>query len=78
MLRVKDNVDLKELEKYGFIKDNYNVLYNYQQNRFTGIRVEIETRRIGIYNSADIIVEKETLTKLYDLIKDGLVEKAEN
>ena len=75
MLRVKDNVDLKELEKFGFIKDNYNVLYNYQQNRFTGIRVEIETRRIGIYNSADIIVEKETLTKLYDLIKADLIEK---
>ena len=77
MLKVKDSVGLKELEKYGFIKDNYNVLYNYQQNRFTGIRVEIETRRIGIYNSADIIVEKEILTKLYDLIKDGLVEKVE-
>ena len=74
-LHIKSDVDLKELEKYGFIKDNYNVLYNYQQNRFTGIRVEIETRRIGIYNSADIIVEKETLTKLYDLIKANLVEK---
>lgn len=74
-LRIKSDVDLKELEKYGFIKDNYNVLYNYQQNRFTGIRVEIETRRIGIYNSADIIVEKETLTKLYDLIQADLVEK---
>ena len=77
MLRVKDNVDLKELEEFGFIKDNYNVLYNYQQNRFTGIRVEIETRRIGIYNSADIIVEKETLTKLYDLIKADLIEKVD-
>lgn len=68
-------VELSELAKYGFIKDNYNVLYNYQQNRFTGIRIEKETRRIGIYNSADIIVEKETLTKLYDLIKDGYVVK---
>ena len=76
-LHIKSDVDLKELEKYGFIKDNYNVLYNYQQNRFTCIRAEIETRRIGIYNSADIIVEKETLTKLYDLIKADLVEKVE-
>ena len=74
-LHIKSDAASKEFEPYGFIKDNYNVLYNYQQNRFTGIRVEIETRRIGIYNSADIIVEKETLTKLYDLIKANLVEK---
>lgn len=75
MLKIKDNVDLKELEKYGFIKERYNVLYLFEENSFTRIRIEIETRRIGFYNSADIIVEKEILDKLYDLIKDGLVEK---
>ena len=69
--------DFERLKEFGFVKDEYNVIYTYQQNRFTGLRIEIETRRIGLYNSADIIVEKETLCVLYDLIQSGLVKKEE-
>ena len=78
MLKIKDNVDLKELEKYGFIEDEFKVRLLYEQNRYTGLRVEKETKKIGLYNSVDIVVEKRTLDILYDLIKDGLVEKVED
>lgn len=77
MLKIKDNVDLKELEKYGFINE-YNVRYNYKENDYTGLHINIEKRIIGFYNAVDIIVEKKILDKLYDLIKDGLVEKIED
>lgn len=73
MLKIKDDVDLKELEKFGLKFDGW--IYEYKQNNFTGLRVKSTDRRIGIYNSADIIVEKETLVKLYDLIESKLVEK---
>lgn len=67
--------DFERLKEFGFVKDKYNVIYTYNQNRFTGLRIEVENRRIGLYNSADIIVEKETLCVLYDLIQAGLVNK---
>lgn len=67
--------DFERLKEFGFAKDKYNVIYTYNQNRFTGLRIEVENRRIGLYNSADIIVEKETLCVLYDLIQAGLVKK---
>lgn len=76
MLKIKDNVDLKELEKYGFVNE-YNVRYNYKENNYTGLHINIEKRNIGFYNAVDIIVEKKILDKLYDLIKDGLVEKVD-
>ena len=75
MLKIKNDVNLKELEKYGFIEDEFKVQLLYEQNRYTGLRVEKETKKIGLYNSVDIMVEKRTLDILYDLIKDGLVEK---
>ena len=68
-------IELEELEKYKFNFDGW--IYVYGQNRFTGLRVEPRSRRIGLYNSADIIVEKETMNILYDLINDGYVEKVE-
>lgn len=70
-LKFNPNKDMKELEKYGFKFDNW--IYVYEQNKFTGLRVNPCDRRIGLYNSADIIVEKETLVKVYDLIKADLL-----
>ena len=80
MLKIKDNVDLKELEKYGFrmfanhyektIKDNgygeYMVLTVYEVDRV-----------ISLTANTDDNVYTENLDILYDLIKDGLVEKVE-
>lgn len=74
MLKIKNNVDLKELEKYGFEYKSVGLDYAYTN----------ELKK-GEYYSENIIVwpDKliqcsgciERLTLLYDLIKDGLVEK---
>lgn len=81
-LRIKQNVDLKELEKYGF---KYNeILDEYV--------IEIATDRRGAF--VELVIDKDKKIRiafggqdtgdvgedyiddtLYDLIKDGLVEK---
>ncbi len=82
MLKIKDNVDLKELEKYGFkyyrmlyVKDNLrNEIPDLIENK--KIYIEEESRNIsigaGLFN-ADI-----ELDTLYDLIKADLVEKVDD
>ena len=74
MLKIKDNVDLKELEKYGFV---------YKENEISGAR-----KRYELSNDYDVYVyindrilhfnrfncNNQTDT-LYDLIKADLVEK---
>lgn len=87
MLKIKDNVDLKELEKYGLI-------LKYECDRNTG---EVWVDKIcqyqdnnpvkGLYiicfyteNRKDLIlgaISTKGSYILYDLIKDGLVEKVE-
>ena len=78
MLKIKDNVDLKELEKFGleFKPDFYKekecyVLY--KQDRYgqyyVRLSINVYTRLIRV--SASI----ETLNVLYELIINGLVEK---
>ena len=71
MLRIKDNVDLKELEKFGF-KD-YGTFYRiawfvctFEAEDY--ICVDKETRKISLYRGGYIDV-------LFDLIQAGLVEK---
>lgn len=54
MLKIKDNIDLKELEKYGFIKNkNYaKILFYYPKGNsgncryFSSIKLEEQTRKI--------------------------------
>ena len=69
MLKIKDNVDLKELEKQGFEYRKY-FYYNYEYEKW-GIRVESSTRKIDALPGAYIDL-------LYDLIKADLVEKVED
>ena len=76
MLKIKDNVDLKELEKYGFKKKYYNgskslvleceknEIHNYQDIVF-----ELPSRKLGFCNWGYDI--------LFDLIINGLVEKCQ-
>lgn len=92
MLKIKDNVNLKELEKYGFKAKPY--CYNGCGSIFEG--VDYEYLIVGDYKgnqyirifvdknhnlSLDIDMEYATynvqLTILYDLIQAGLVEKGE-
>lgn len=73
MLKIKDNVDLKELEKFGFTYFEHGDYKLYEIDNFNSwLGVEIKNRilQIGVqdYNN----IEDDTL---YDLIKAGLVEK---
>ena len=84
MLKIKDNVDLKELEKYGFttskkIKDKYNFDTKLVKAVFK-CEDDFNTMTISNKKSIDLTDYYENikwLDTLYDLIKDGLVEKVD-
>lgn len=94
MLKIKDDVDLNELEKYGFyyrkLWGNYIKLHsdkNYDDH--VDNYLEIDNRILKPFartlNGYDEYIEKkqvniknEFLDTLYDLIKDGLVEKVDD
>lgn len=84
MLKIKDNVDLKELEKYGFESREYlfgHKIYQTPLNLREGntnkpcMRVRSYTREIETYDCINL--NNPDVELLYDLIKDGLVEKVE-
>ena len=74
MLKIKDNVDLKELEKYGFKRnsnfpDGWAMVKTYKKSRYY-------QEDIYVWNDRRIQVNAIKLNDtIYDLIKDGLVEK---
>lgn len=83
MLKIKDNVVLKELEKYG-------LLLEYECNNRTGEVWVNEIYQLRDKNSSNCTIRFNTPDKrkfhltyieemgvsiLYDLIKDGLIEK---
>lgn len=70
MLKIKDNVDLKELEKFGFIKAKNTYYY---KNVFSVIVLMVFDNR-KISNPTD----DNGNVILYDLIKADLVEKVED
>ena len=77
MLKIKDNVDLKELEKYGFKRKYYNgtknLVLEYEvknlPRKYQDIVFDIPTRKLEFCNWGSDI--------MFDLIKDGLVEKVD-
>lgn len=78
MLKIKDFVDLKELEKYGFKyfingcgTTGYSVKTNY--GNYTIIEKDKEHLGITIWERRLPTGINEEL--LYDLIKDGLIER---
>lgn len=75
MLKIRDSVDLKELEKFGFKPIYYGInniiKYEYRHNAYDrSFWIDVDTRRVYLDEcySGDLIV-------LYDLIQAGLVEK---
>ena len=78
MLKIKDNVDLKELEKFGFKPDYYVDEKVYVKKFKKGLFYKEEMiiycndRNIQVTNNGQIL-----LGTLYDLIKADLVEKVE-
>jgi hypothetical protein len=84
MLKIKDNVDLKELEKYGF-KRMKNHFYKCKRNSYLKnlpngcIEIDSATSLIsqdgtGFFRKDEIIYQDT----LYDLIKADLVEKIDD
>ena len=69
MLKIKNNVNLKELENFGFI---VKILPTFESVNYANlIWCNTKTRKLIIEN----FVGDEIMEKLYDLIKADLVEK---
>lgn len=77
MLKVKDSVDLKELEKYGFELSSMYGSDAYNKFLIDGdiLSVFIDNRKL--YLDAWETSEEYLLYVADDLIKDGLVEKVD-
>ena len=71
MLKIKDNVDLRTLENFGFVhkKETNSELYRYEKRtpqEFDAVTVFCWNREVSDTGATD---------KLYDLIQAGLVVK---
>ena len=83
MLKIKSNVDLKELEKFGFEEQEYcyesDIHKNFDDNFFKDedITIDKKTRKIYmyIYEAYEDELGNYCFDLLYDLIKADLVEK---
>ena len=79
MLKIRDEVDLKELEKYGFeLTTGYKCNFyekTSKENIVLTYYIDIEFRNITVLTYDGDEVELDNT--LYDLIKDELVEKVE-
>lgn len=84
MLKIKDDVDLEELKRFGFefveAKGIYADRYLYvDEDVCQSIEIDIKDRTICVEDTSEnyylgAIVDK-ALTVLFDLIQAGLVEK---
>ena len=86
MLKIKNNVDLKELEKYGF---KYNRKRMYDHSCYEHIKEDIaininkwEEPYVGNMERGEVVslswdFNEGLLELIYDLTKDGLLEKVE-
>lgn len=80
MLKIKDNVDLKELEKYGFKENSfyYSKILDFEYYK---VKISIEKDRKYLiiqndYYDSDYACYVPSL--IYNLIKADLVEKVES
>ena len=81
-LRIKDNVDLKELENYGFDLIGgvyYKTIYEGRRGQNFELVIYNDKFINGYSNGADGDGEENYIDDtLYDLIKADLIEKAED
>lgn len=80
MLKIKDNVDLKELEKFGFKETQFRKYERMYDKEYYSIDiyVDMDDKSINIQNdNYDCEYKCEIPDVLYDLIKADLVEKVE-
>ena len=88
MLKIKDNVDLKELEKYGFVDDEIygrkvKVKKMMTKEKWNAEIVEIDliTGQLQIFVDDEYYenyTNSDTLDFIYDLIKADLIEKVDD
>ena len=84
MLKIKDNVDLKELEKFGFLKwENGCGTIGYSKYFVRGSIniIEKDKEFDNEYNNERVIKDNDVIHDvdiIYDLIQAGLVEKVED
>ena len=82
MLKIKDNVDLKELEKFGFkfvkVKrvDEFDYYYEIEQSDET-LTVFVKDKSIWTCSNNFAGYTDTIFDVLFDLIQAGLVEKVE-
>lgn len=83
MLKIKDNVDLKELEKFGFLSTYKGYQKDLEEewnmeipmsNIISSIYIKKDDRIIRLINNFKPI-ENKKLDTIFDLIKADLVEK---
>ena len=93
MLKIKDSVDLKELEKFGFVKSVFQGINVYQRsnpllgskelvsicNRDNPMLLILTERGYQPHHDREYLCkEADTMAKFFDdLIQAGLVEKVE-
>ena len=71
MLKIKDDIDLKELEKFGFVYQAKTDMWLYERKGKVGIEwAEVLSQRK--------LLSHYTLDVVYDLIQAGLVEKVDD
>lgn len=68
MLKIKDNIDLKELEKFGF-QQGLEGCYNYI------VKTDYITGGVYIDENREVYCDNWALDILFDLIKADMVEK---
>lgn len=84
MLKIKDNIDLKELEKFGFDRcepDEYFCIGKDDDNSAKYILWDLESKQGTMTineNTRKIWSISSNYDILFDLIQAGLVEKVEN
>lgn len=88
MLKIRDDIDLKELEKYGFVNDEIygrkvKVKKMMTKEKWNAEIVEIDliTGQLQIFIDDEYYenyTNSETLDFIYDLIKADLLEKVED
>lgn len=72
MLKIRDDVDLKELKKFGFVKKkDYYELNFAEMDGLDGFVIRLDDRQIENYSVGD----DTSIETLYDLIKANLVVK---
>lgn len=88
MLKIKDNVDLKELEKYGFVDDEIyrrkvkiKTMMTKEKWNSEIVGIDLITKQLQLFIDDEYYenyTQSDTLDFIYDLIKADLVEKVES